>query len=308
LANPQARGKALVNMLPLAQGEKISVVLPMPNAADGKDEQMNMLFATSHGTVRRNRISDFRNIRSNGLIAMKLGDDERLISVKVASDDQDVLLFSKQGKAIRFAIDELRVFAGRTSTGVRGINLGAADEVIGMSVLKNVPATSDERTLYLKLTNAERRLTGDDGVVPNYAAIVAEAAQTESMTEARYQELTAIEEYLLTVTDRGFGKRTSAFEYRQTGRGGQGITNIDLTDKNGVVVASYPVAQGCDLLLVTDAGQMIRTPANQIRVAGRATQGVTLFRVAADESVVSVEVIGESDDDANDNAQLPEVL
>jgi DNA gyrase subunit A len=242
--------------------------------------QLDIMFATSHGSVRRNKLTDFRNIRSNGLIAMKLEGDEKLIDVKICRDDEDVVLATRLGRAIRFDVADLRVFAGRTSTGVRGVKLKDGDEVISMSILKHVDATPEERNAYLKAASALRG--ADEGVEFEEGADVA-------LTEERFKELQEREQFLLTVTVGGFGKRTSAYEYRVTGRGGQGITNISLTDKNGNAVAgTFPVTSEHQVMLVTDGGQMIRMPVEGIRFTGRSAQGVTLFRVAEGEKIVSV--------------------
>ena len=296
LGNPQARGKALINLLPVAQDEKISVILAVPDVGDAKDDY-SIVFATSHGTVRRNALSDFANIRSNGLIAMKLGDGEKLISVKIARNDQDLLLVSKMGKAIRFSLDDLRVFAGRTSTGVRAIKLAKDDEVMSVSVLDGVTASMDERDTYLKLAGTLRRLQNDEnynGEPISYATICKES-ETTDFAEERFNTLQAAEQFLLTITDRGFGKRSSAYEYRQSGRGGQGITAMALTDKTGQMVAAYPICTDEQIMMVSDQGQLIRMPVHDIRIAGRSTQGVTLFRVAGDEHVVSVATLREAE-------------
>ncbi len=297
LGNPQARGKAMINLLPLAQDEKISVIMPLP---DGEGvENLNIVFATSHGTVRRNRLEDFMNIRSNGLIAMKLGEDEKLIAVKPAADSEDVLLVSKMGKAIRFPVSDLRVFAGRTSTGVRGIQLSDTDEVMSMSIITGSTASIEDRDVYLKIASAERRLT-DENKAPTYAACCQDAGA--SMDEKLYRELQLQEQFILTVSDRGFGKRTSCYEYRQSNRGGQGIAAMALTDKTGNMVAAYPITEAEHIMLVSDQGQLIRTSVHDIRIAGRSTQGVTLFRVSDNERVVSVATLREDNEAETDPA------
>ena len=279
LGNPQARGKAFVNLLPLEEGENISVILRLPENEELWD-QLDILFATTQGSVRRNKLSDFRSIRSNGLIAMKLENGEKLIDVKIAKDDEDVLLATRMGRAIRFEVSDLRVFSGRTSTGVRGVRLGANDEVISMSILKHIEATPEERTAYLKRASALR------GADTEGVEFEGDAA---NLSEERFRELQEREQFLLTVTTGGFGKRTSAYEYRVTGRGGQGITNISLTKKNGPAVAgTFSVTSEHQIMLVTNAGQMIRLPVEGIRFTGRSAQGVTLFRVAEGEQIVSV--------------------
>lgn len=288
LGNPQARGKAMINLLPLAQDEKISVIMPLPDGEGA--ENLNIVFATSHGTVRRNRLEDFMNIRSNGLIAMKLGDDEKLIAVKPSADSEDVLLVSKLGKAIRFPVSDLRVFAGRTSTGVRGIQLADSDEVMSMSIITGSTASIEDRDVYLKIASAERRLT-DENKTPTYADCCKDAAA--SMDEKLYRELQLQEQFILTISDRGFGKRTSCYEYRQANRGGLGIAAMAVTDKTGNMVAAYPITEAEQIMLVSDQGQLIRMPVKGIRIAGRSTQGVTLFRVSDNEHVVSVATLRE---------------
>jgi DNA gyrase subunit A len=296
IGTPTSRGKAFVNLLPLEPNETISAILPLPEDETSWDEQF-VMFATSGGTVRRNQLSDFANIRSNGLIAMKLEDDERLIAVHTCRDDQDVLLATRDGKCIRFAVPEVRVFAGRTSTGVRGIKLGAGDVVISMSILGRVAATPDERAAYLKLARQKRG--GEDATVAETMGDDSEDDVSGSTTVSpeRAAELEATEEFILSVSERGFGKRSSAYEYRSTGRGGQGIQNMEVNERNGKIVATFPIAMQDGLMLVSDGGQVIRTGVSEVRIAGRRTQGVTLFRVSADERVVSVARLA---DDGND--------
>ena len=298
LATPQSRGKALVNLLPLEKDETVSVYLRLPEEEDIWD-RLDIMFATSHGTVRRNKLTDFKNIRSNGLIAMKLGDDEQLVSVKICAEDEDVMLATRLGKAIRFPVTDIRVFAGRTSTGVRGVKLAKDDEVISMSILKSVEASPEERTAYLKAAN---QLRGADEEGAEF-----EAGDTD-LSESRFKELQDQEQFLLTVTNGGFGKRTSAYEYRTSGRGGQGVANMTLTDKNGgEVVACFPVTDDHQVMLISDQGQTIRLPVDGVRFTGRAAQGVTLFKVAKDENVVSVAwLIEESDDDEVSDEDLQE--
>jgi DNA gyrase subunit A len=292
LGNPQARGKAMINLLPLAQDEKISVIMPLPTIEEGGIDaaKMNIVFATSHGTVRRNRLEDFMNIRSNGLIAMKLGEGENLIAVKTATDDEDALLISRLGKAMRFPVSDLRVFAGRTSTGVRGIQLADADEVMSMSIITGSTASVEDRDVYLKIAATERRMLDEEKAF-DFAALCIEAAA--SMDEKLYQTLKTQEQFILTITDRGFGKRTSCYEYRQANRGGQGVAAMALTDKTGQMVAAYPIQDDAQIMMVSDQGQLIRMPVHGIRIAGRATQGVTLFRVSENEHVVSVATLRE---------------
>lgn len=289
LGTPQARGKALVNLLPLEQDESVSVYMRLPEDEDEWDG-LDIMFATSHGSIRRNKLSDFKNIRSNGLIAMKLGEGESLVSVRLCEGEQDdVLLATKRGKAIRFRATDIRVFAGRNSTGVRGVRLGKDDEVISMSILKHVDITPEERDAYMK---AASQIVGSDD--ENY-----EYPETDmELTEERFNELLEKEQLLLTVSEGGFGKRTSSYEYRVTGRGGQGVVNMALTKKNGnAVAATFPVTDDHQIMLVTDKGKLIRTHVNTIRITGRSAQGVTIFKVGNDERVVSVAWLVEDQDE-----------
>ncbi len=292
LASPQSRGKALVNILPLSEGENISVYLRVPENEDVWDN-LDIMFATSMGTVRRNKLTDFQNIRKGGLIAMKLEDGEKLVSVKIAAPDEDIILSSKLGKAIRFPVDEIRVFSGRTSTGVRGIKLAKGDELISMSVLKHVDATPEERNAFLKMAN---KLRGADE-----EGVEMEEGGEVTLTPERLRELQSKEQFILTATNGGFGKRTSAYEYRITGRGGQGVTSMGLTAKNGgEVVASFPVTDSHQVMLISSAGQMIRMPVSGVRFTGRSAQGVTLFKVADGEKVVSVAWLIQDEEDVNE--------
>jgi DNA gyrase subunit A len=306
-AGPTAKGRALVNLLPELGSDTITTVLPLPQDETLWDS-LHLLFGTASGSVRRNRLSDFRNVRSSGLIAMKLDDGDRLIGVATCREGQDAFLATRNSRCIRFELsdDAVRVFAGRDSSGVRGIRLAAGDEVISLSVLEHVEVTNDERAAYLKLANAKRRGNGDDDSEP--AVDSDEPVVEVSLDEARFRQLADAEEFLLTVTDMGFGKRSSAYEYRVTGRGGQGIANITLAPRNGTtVVATLPVRPGDDVMLVTDAGRLIRVPADQVRITGRQAMGVTLFRVDADEHVTSVFPVieDEADDNGSGEAEPP---
>ena len=277
------KGRALINLLPELGTDQITTVLPLPQD-ETLWENLHLVFATSSGNVRRNRLADFKNVRASGLIAMKLDEGDHLIGVATCRDGDDVFLATKLGRCIRFQItdENLRVFSGRDSTGVRGIRLGAGDEVMSLSVLRHVEASVEERAAYLK----QRRNADDEAEATEAEESVADVA----LSEARIAELAAAEEVLLTVTDSGFGKRSSAYEYRVTGRGGQGIANITLNARrNGTAVAaSFAVRPGDDIMLVTDGGRLIRVPVDQVRVTGRASMGVTLFRLDEDERVTSV--------------------
>ncbi len=298
---PTSRGRPVINLLPtLQEDERVATVMPLPEDPS-EAEGVTIVFATSLGEVRRNALSDFSQIKANGKIAMKLEDEEgnslgALVGVTLARDDQDILLSTVKGKCIRFPVTDVRIFTGRTSTGVRGIRLAKGDEVISLSVLASVDASTEERDAYLKLAGLRRRQPDeapeDDGE---------EATNATAITEERFVELAAAEEFVLTVTEKGFGKRTSAYGYRRIGRGGQGVANMDITDRNGEIVAVFPVGEGDQIMLVTDGGQVIRTPVRDIRIAGRKTQGVTVFRVNEEEKVVSVSRVaddGESDEES----------
>jgi DNA gyrase subunit A len=290
IGTPQARGKAFVNLLPLEQGEKISVVMPLPEDEETWDK-LDVIFATSHGTVRRNSLEDFRNVRANGLIAMKLEGDEKLIDVRTCTDKNDVVLSTRKGKAIRFGVADLRVFKSRASTGIRGIKLMDGDEVVSISVIHSVEASADERIAYLKRASKERNQEEVTEEAPG-AEDGEEATSTNIvLTDERFNELAALEEFLLAVTSKGFGKRTSTYEYRATNRGGSGIWNMKLSKKNGEIVGSFNVHDADETMLVTNSGQIIRMPVEDVRFVGRQSQGVTLFRIEEGEEVVSAAII-----------------
>jgi DNA gyrase subunit A len=293
VGNPLARGKALINLLPLAQDERITTIMPMP-----EDEatwgSLQLMFATRSGGVRRNELSDFENINRAGKIAMKLDDGDQIAGVEICSSTDDVQLTTAQGQCIRFAVGDVRVFKGRDSTGVRGIKLEKDDKVISMSILRHVEASPDERGAFLKMSRA---VAGEE--VEQGAADDETAAET-TLTQERYVEMGAAEQVILTVSANGYGKRTSSYEYRITGRGGKGITAMAVNDRNGPLVASFPVEDSDQIMLVTDGGQLIRCPVHGIRKAGRATQGVIVIDVADDEHVVSVEHISEEEDGAGE--------
>lgn len=310
-ASPTAKGRALVNLLPDLGGDSITAVLPLPQD-ETLWENLHLVFATASGTVRRNRLSDFRNIRASGLIAMKLDEGDRLIGVATCREGQDVFLATRNARCIRFQItdDTLRVFAGRDSSGVRGIRLGEGDEVNSLCVLNHVEATVEERASYLRMANARRRAElaasqgGDEAedVAAEASADISdeEALPADSVIDPeRFAELELAEEILLIVSNAGFGRRSSAYDYRVTGRGGQGISNMNFTSgkRGNEVVATLPVIGGTDVMLVTDAGRLIRVPVDQIRVMSRQASGVTLFRLDATEHVISVFPVMEDDDD-----------
>ena len=300
LGNPQSRGKAFVNLLPIEPGDTIMNVLPLPED-EAEWGNYDIMFATRSGDVRRNKLSDFATVNRAGKIAMKLEDGDRMVGVALCTAEDDVMLTTALGRAIRFKADDVRVFKGRDSTGVRGVRLQEGDEVISMAVLGRVDATPEERAAYIKHANAMRRAAGEAEDEAPAAEADDEATGDAVLSVERIAELGAAEQYILTVTETGFGKRSSAYEYRRTGRGGQGLTAHGLGGRAGHrLAAAFPVDESDELLLVTSGGQMIRTPVSQVRIVGRASQGVTIFRTAEGERVVSVERLPDSggDDEA----------
>ena len=298
LGSPTARGKAMVNLLPLEEDETISTVMPLPEDEESWEELFVML-STASGGIRRNRLSDFVNVKANGKIAMKLEDGDSLVNVAVCSEDEDILLATRDGMCIRSRVTEVRVFSGRTSTGVRGIRLASGDEVISMTILRHSDLDTETRDEYLRCASERRRASEDEE--GEAAAAATEGRQCE-LSEEVFQELADAEQFILTVTERGFGKRSSAYEYRTTGRGGKGIANIEKSERNGNVVGSFPVGSSDQIMLVTDGGQLIRSPVDDIRIAGRRTQGVTLFRIEEDERVVSVAHLGDVNGNGGEEA------
>ncbi len=295
LGNPQSRGKPLVNLLPLQENEAVAAILRLPED-EALWENMYIVFATARGDVRRNRLSDFANVMSNGKIAMKLESGDRLISVRGCEGGDDIFLSTRKGKCIRFPIDDVRVFVGRSSTGVRGIKLADDDEVIGVTVLRHTDYSMEVREAYLKRRRIEEHMTEADEPPVDPASLIADDL---------FYPMKEAEEFMLVVTANGYGKRTSAYEYRITGRGGQGIMNIDANDRLGDLVASFPVKDSDQLMLVSDGGQLIRMPVRDIRIAARKTQGVRLFRMGEDERVVSATrlddaAVGDDEDLADD--------
>jgi DNA gyrase subunit A len=299
VAAPNARGKALINMLPLEEGERITSIMPLPEDEDSW-EGLDVMFATQRGNVRRNKLSDFVEVRQNGKIAMKLDEGDGIVGVETASENDDILFTTAAGQCIRFAISDVRVFKGRDSTGVRGINLAEGDEVISMSILRHFDATADERSAYIKMSRAVRGEADDAST-----DVDEDVAVDASLSQERYAEMSAAEQFVLTISEKGFGKRTSSFEYRITGRGGKGIVAMAVNARNGKLVGSFPVEDENQLMLVTNGGQVIRVPVDGIRIVGRSSQGVTVFRTADDEKVVSVERITEPENGDGDE-ELPE--
>jgi DNA gyrase subunit A len=309
-AAPQARGKALINILPLDEGETINTIMPLPEDEKTWDT-LDVMFATTRGTVRRNKLSDFADVRPSGIIAMKIDEGEGIVGVQICTENDDVLLTSAGGRCIRFPVSDnrdgvehgVRVFAGRSSMGVRGISLDTGDRVISMSILRHVEATADERAAYLKRANAVRRGTEEDQVEAEEETDAEEASGAIELGEQRYVGMSAAEQFVLTVTEKGMGKRSSSYEYRITNRGGKGIVAMGILEgkkgaktireKTGKLVASFPVEESDQIMLVTNAGQLIRTRVEGVRIVGRSSQGVIVFDTADDERVVSVEHIPE---------------
>ncbi len=288
VAAVNGRGKALINILPLEQGERITTIMPLPED-ESSWANLDVMFATTGGNVRRNKLSDFVDVRRSGIIAMKLDEDEAIVDVQICTERDDVLLTAAGGQCIRFPVNDVRVFTGRTSMGVRGIALPKGDKLISLTILRHMEVDAEERAAYLRRANAVRR----GGAEEEAGTDAEEASGSMELGEQRYVEMSAAEQFVLTISENGFGKRTSSFEYRTTGRGGKGIVAMSVNDRNGKLVASFPVEDSDQIMLVTDKGQLIRCPVEDIRVAGRSTQGVIVFDTAEDEHVVSVEHIGE---------------
>jgi DNA gyrase subunit A len=301
IGTPQSRGKFLRNMLPLQEGERITTIMPLPEDEESWGN-LDVMFATTRGTVRRNKLSDFTQVNRNGKIAMKLDEEgDEILGVYTCTEHDDILLTAGSGQCIRFPVTDVRVFQSRNSTGVRGINLGEGDSVISMAILHHVDATPAERAAYLKQSAAERRaVTGEEEEIALTNEEVSDDAQIDG---DRYEELKAREEFVLTVSEKGYGKRSSSYDFRVIGRGGKGIraTDVSKTGEIGSLIAAFPVENDDQIMLVSNAGQVIRVPVNGIRFASRATKGVTIFNTAKDEKVVSVERIS---DPQNDEEEL----
>ena len=304
IAAPQARGKALVNILPLDADERITSIMALPDEETWS--RLQIMFATTGGTVRRNELSDFTNVNRNGKIAMKLEEGEAIADVQLCTEEDDVLLTSARGQCIRFPVTEVRVFKGRDSMGVRGIQLEEGDKLISMAIIRHIEASAEERAAYIKLANAVRRAQNGAENGADEAESVTEADAEEAVAvpadidQARYVEMGAAEQFILTVSENGYGKRTSSFEYRTTRRGGKGIVAMAVNERNGPLVASFPIEESDQIMLVTDGGQLIRCPVNGIRIVGRGSQGVIVFDTAADEKVVSVERVTEEEGEEAD--------
>jgi DNA gyrase subunit A len=294
-ARIQGRGKAMVNLLPLSEGERITSILPLPEN-EAEWEKLNVVFANKKGDVRRNLLSDFVNINRNGKIAMKFeASDDGIVGVQTCTELDDVLLTSRLGKCIRFPLTDVRVFKGRDSTGVRGIKLAENDEVVSLSLLHHSDATSAEARSYLKQSAAARRAATGEEPIEEVADDADDGTEEATLTPERYAEMGAREQFVLAISESGFGKRSSSYEYRVTGRGGSGIVALDMGRKNHAIVAAFPVEEGDDLMLISDQGQIIRVPVAGVSIQRRGSGGVTIFRVEENERVVSVERIEDSE-------------
>jgi len=305
VGTPQSRGKFLRNMLPLEEGERITSIMPLPED-EASWSELDVMFATTRGTVRRNKLSDFTQVNRNGKIAMKLDEGDEILGVWTCTESEDVLLTANSGQCIRFPVSDVRVFAGRNSVGVRGISLGEHDRVISMAILRHVEASPAERAAYLKQAAAERRATnGDDEEI---ALTNEDVGEETTLPTERYEELKGQEQLVLTVSELGYGKRSSSYDFRLTGRGGKGIraTDVSKRDEIGELVAAFPVDRDDEIMLVSDGGQVIRVPVEGIRLASRATKGVTIFNTAVGEKVVSVERISEPQGDEAEDGDAAE--
>ena len=279
-SSPTAKGKAIINLLNLKQDDQLSSILVMPENKVSKDDNF-LIFATADGSIRKNSIDDFKNIQANGKIAMKLSNSNKIVGVKICTENDDVLLSTKEGKCIRTPVSKLRTTKSRSSIGVRGIKLAENDSIISLSILSHLDVTSAEAKAYLKMNKATKD-DNDDNEEDSKEEI-----EDIKLSEDRFQEMKACEQFVLTVTENGFGKRTSSYQFRVTNRGGSGIMCITTSSRNGNVLASFPVGHDDDIMLITKSGQLIRCPVIDIRVAGRNTQGVSIFKTSDSEKVVS---------------------
>ncbi len=292
LAGRQAKGKAIVNILPIVVGVSIAAIMPVDVPEDDWDN-LQVVFATSEGDVRRNALSDFTNVMRNGKIAMKLPDGIQLVNARICDEADDVMLVTAGGRAIRFPTTDVRVFKGRDSTGVRGIRLAEGDRVVSMSVIRHFEASPDERAAYLKMRRAALGAL-DDGAEADDDEDAVEAGQ---LSLERYAEMSALEDLILTITSEGAGKTSSSHDYPVRGRGGQGVKAMDSAMRGGDLVACFPVALDDQIMLATSTGQSIRCPVNGISFRSRSAGGVRVFNTGGDERVVSVARIADQGDD-----------
>ena len=285
---PQSKGKAMINLLPLSDGEVITTIMPLPEN-EKEWENLNIIFTTMNGNVRKNKLSDFVDVRANGKIAMKLQGNDEIKTVETCTDDDDMLITTSKGQCIRFKVTDIRLFVGRSSTGVRGIRLGKDDKVISSTIIKSMDVSTEERAAYIKMSRAVRGETEHDNIQDEISDDVIPAV----ISDEKYAEMGASEQFILSISTNGFGKRTSAFEYRVTGRGGKGIIAMVVNERNGNLADSFPVDTSNQIILVTNKGKLIRCPVDDIRIASRSTQGVKIFDIDEDEQVVSVERLGD---------------
>ena len=295
---PQSKGKAMINLLPLSEGENITTIMPLPEN-EREWENLYIMFTTEKGNVRKNKLSDFVDVRANGKIAMKLQDSDEIKTVETCTDDDDLLITTLKGQCIRFRASDVRLFVGRSSTGVRGIRLAQDDRVISSAIIKSMSATTEERAAYLKMSRAVR---GDIDSESEENEETVENITPAILSDEKYAEMGASEQFVLSVSNNGYGKRTSTFEYRVTGRGGKGIIAMVVNDRNGNIADSFPVDSTNQIILVTNNGKLIRCPVDDIRIASRSTQGVKIFDVDDQEQVVSVERLGDLESDEDDGA------
>jgi len=304
IGTPQSRGKFLRNILSLEEGDRITAILPLPEDEDSW-ANLDVMFATTRGTVRRNKLSDFVQVNRNGKIAMKLDEGDAILNVATCTEFDDVLLTADTGQCIRFPVTDVRVFAGRNSVGGRGIAMGAGEQAISMAIVGHVDASAAERAAYLKQAAAERRLANGDGEEEEITLTNEDVGEEAVLSSERYDELKAREQFILTISTKGFGKRSSSYEFRTAGRGGKGIRATDTSghalNRIGKLVAAFPVESADQLMLVSDGGQVIRVPVAQISFKSRTSMGVTIFNTAEGEKVVSVERISEPQDDEADS-------
>lgn len=293
---PQSKGKAMINLLPLSEGENITTIMPLPEN-EQEWENLYIMFTTENGNVRKNKLSDFVDVRANGKIAMKLQDNDEIKTVETCTDQDDLLITTLKGQCIRFRVSDVRLFVGRSSTGVRGIRLAKGDRVISSAIIKSMSATTEERAAYLKMSRAVRgdiESDNDENEENN------ENITPAILSDEKYAEMGASEQFILSISNNGYGKRTSTFEYRVTGRGGKGIIAMVVNDRNGNIADSFPVDAANQIILVTNNGKLIRCPVDDIRIASRSTQGVKIFDVDDQEQVVSVERLGDLESDDED--------
>ena len=295
---PQSKGKAMINLLPLNEGENITTIMPLPEN-EKEWENLYIMFTTEKGNVRKNKLSDFVDVRANGKIAMKLHDNDQIKTVETCTDDDDLLITTLKGQCIRFRASDVRLFVGRSSTGVRGIRLSQDDRVISSAIIKSMSATTEERAAYLKMSRAVR---GEIDSENDENEENVENITPAILSDEKYAEMGASEQFVLSISNNGYGKRTSTFEYRVTGRGGKGIIAMVVNDRNGNIADSFPVDSTNQIILVTNNGKLIRCPVDDIRIASRSTQGVKIFDVDDQEQVVSVERLGDLESDEDDGA------